>query len=95
MKMTIEEAKRLMAKSGGGLDLRWTQITALPDNLTVGGWLDLSGTQISTRAQILTSRERSKSSRPCIASLPVLAAPEQMPLHPPSETRAKRTLSAR
>ena len=25
---------------GGGLDLEGTQITSLPDNLTVGGWLD-------------------------------------------------------
>ena len=31
---------------GGNLYLRDTQITALPDNLTVGGWLDLRGTQI-------------------------------------------------
>ena len=33
-------------KIGGSLDLRGTQITSLPDNLTVGDWLDLSGTQI-------------------------------------------------
>ena len=37
-----------MADSGGNLYLRGTQITALPDNLTVGGNLDLRGTQITT-----------------------------------------------
>ena len=31
----------------GNLDLSGTQITALPDNLTVGGLLNLSGTQIT------------------------------------------------
>ena len=36
-----------MQNEFGDLDLRGTQITALPDNLTVGGWLDLSGTQIT------------------------------------------------
>ena len=37
----------MMEKNGGWLDLSGTQITALPDNLTVGGSLDLSGTQIT------------------------------------------------
>lgn len=46
MKLTLEEAKRMMDENGGSLDLSDTQITALPDNLTVGGSLDLSGTQI-------------------------------------------------
>ena len=32
---------------GGYLDLRDTNITALPDNLTVGGYLDLQGTNIT------------------------------------------------
>ena len=45
--LTIEEAQRIMKNNGGWLDLRGTQITALPENLTVGGWLDLSGTQIT------------------------------------------------
>jgi len=31
----------------GDLDLQGTNITALPDNLTVGGWLDLRGTNIT------------------------------------------------
>ena len=56
MKLTMERAKQLMEKNGGSLDLRDTQITALPDNLTVGGWLDLSGTQI-------TSAEKEKVKR--------------------------------
>lgn len=46
MELTLEQAKRLMDENGGSLDLRNTKITALPDGLTVGGWLDLSGTQI-------------------------------------------------
>lgn len=36
-------------KIGSSLDLRGTQITALPDNLTVGGSLDLEGTQINRK----------------------------------------------
>ena len=46
MKLTLEQAEQKMKRNGGWLDLRGTQITALPDNLTVGGWLDLHGTQI-------------------------------------------------
>ena len=46
----------MMARNGGYLDLRGTQITALPDNLTVGGYLDLRGTQI-------TAADRSKVKR--------------------------------
>ena len=47
MKYTLEELNEMMKRVGGRLDLRGTQITALPEGLTVGGWLDLSGTQIS------------------------------------------------
>ena len=39
---------------GGWLDLRGTQITALPEGLTVGGWLDLRGTQITALPEGLT-----------------------------------------
>ena len=46
MKLTLERAKQMMERNGGSLYLRGTQITSLPDNLTVGGSLDLSGTQI-------------------------------------------------
>ncbi len=46
--LTIKEAKELMKKNGGGLDLRGTQIQSLPDNLTVGGSLYLEGTQIQS-----------------------------------------------
>ena len=53
MKLTIENAKKMMDREGN-LDLRGTQITALPDNLTVGGWLDLSGTQITALPDNLT-----------------------------------------
>ena len=45
------DAKDFVNKYGldveGSLYLRGTQITALPDNLTVGGYLDLEGTQIT------------------------------------------------
>ena len=47
MKLKIEDAQRMMEVNGGSLFLRGTPITALPDGLTVGGWLDLNGTQIS------------------------------------------------
>ena len=46
MKLTLEQAQKMMECNGGSLDLSGTGITTLPDNLTVGGWLDLSGTGI-------------------------------------------------
>ena len=49
MQLTIEKAKAMMDRNDGNLDLRGTQITALPDNLTVGGWLDLRSTQITAK----------------------------------------------
>ena len=54
MKLTLEKAKQIMERSGGNLNLRCTQITELPDNLTVGGSLDLSGTQITELPDNLT-----------------------------------------
>ncbi|WP_308586666.1 hypothetical protein, partial [uncultured Desulfovibrio sp.] len=52
------DAKDFVNKYGldveGYLDLRGTQITALPDNLTVGGSLDLEGTQITALPDNLT-----------------------------------------
>ena len=48
MKLTMEQAKDIMEKYGGCLDLSGTKITSLPDNLTVGG-LYLSGTQITDK----------------------------------------------
>ena len=39
---------------GGSLDLRSTQITALPENLTVGGFLYLRNTQITALPENLT-----------------------------------------
>lgn len=47
MKLTLEKAKAMMDQNNGNLYLRGTGITALPDNLTVGGGLDLSGTKIT------------------------------------------------
>ena len=54
MKLTLEKAKALMDQNNGGLDLRGTEITALPDNLTVGGWLDLRDTGITALPDNLT-----------------------------------------
>ncbi|MEN9307740.1 MAG: hypothetical protein RL173_1672, partial [Fibrobacterota bacterium] len=48
--MTLDQIKRMMdanGRIGGSLDLSGTQITTLPDGLTVGGSLYLSGTQIT------------------------------------------------
>ena len=54
MKLTLEQAKELMEKNNGNLDLIGTSITELPDNLTVGGWLELSGTKITKLPDNLT-----------------------------------------
>ena len=54
MKLTLEEAKRLMAENNGDLDLRGTGFTKLPDNLTVEGYLDLQETGITELPNGLT-----------------------------------------
>ena len=54
MVLTLEEAKKRMERDGGSLDLSGTQITQLPDNLTVGGSLDLRGTKITQLPDNLT-----------------------------------------
>ena len=53
-KLSLEQAEDIMKNNGGWLDLRGTQITSLPDNLTVGGGLDLRGTQITSLPDNLT-----------------------------------------
>ena len=54
-KFTLEELNEMMDESGGSLDLRDTQITALPEGLTVGGSLDLENcTQITALPEGLT-----------------------------------------
>ena len=52
--ITLEFCLYKMKINNGDLDLRGTQITALPEGLTVGGWLDLSGTQITALPEGLT-----------------------------------------
>lgn len=47
MKLTAEQAKKMMSENDGNIDLRNTQITELPDNLTVG--LKLIGKNIKKR----------------------------------------------
>ena len=49
MKLTLQKAKKMMDDNNGSLDLNGcTGITSLPDNLTVGGSLYLSGTGITS-----------------------------------------------
>ena len=47
MKYTKQRLEKMMSNNGGSLYLRGTQITQLPEGLTVGGYLDLRGTQIT------------------------------------------------
>ena len=55
MKLTLEQAQEMMERNGGNLDLRGTGITSLPDNLTVGGSLDIEGcTGITSLPENLT-----------------------------------------
>ena len=54
MKLTIDEANKLMNENNGNLDLSWTQITSLPEGLKVGGSLYLRGTQITSLPEGLT-----------------------------------------
>lgn len=48
MKLTLEQAKSRMDENGN-LNLYGTQITSLPEGLTVGGGLNLYGTQIKDK----------------------------------------------
>ena len=55
MNYTLEDLKNMMDDNGGYLDLRGTNITALPEGLTVGGYLDLEGcTNITALPEGLT-----------------------------------------
>lgn len=45
--LTIKDAIKIMNKNFGDLDLEGTAISSLPDNLTVGGYLYLQGTQVT------------------------------------------------
>ena len=55
MELTMKEAQEIMANHGGDLDLFMRHdITALPENLTVGGYLDLRGTGITALPENLT-----------------------------------------
>lgn len=48
MELTLKEADRLMNANGGSLNLRDTDITLLPDSLTIRGTLDLRATAIAS-----------------------------------------------
>ena len=54
MKLTIKEAKTMMGRNHGNLALSNTNYTELPDNLVVGGWLDIRGTKITELPDNLT-----------------------------------------
>ena len=54
MTYTIKQLEQMMREDGGNLYLSYTQITSLPDNLTVGGGLDLSNTKITSLPDNLT-----------------------------------------
>ena len=53
MNYTLDELKKRMDRHGN-LYLSYTKITALPENLTVGGWLDLRNTPIAALPENLT-----------------------------------------
>ena len=54
MTYTIEELEQMMCENGDNLDLSYSDVTSLPDNLTVGGWLNLKYTPIATLPNNLT-----------------------------------------
>ena len=59
MKITMDECIRIMERNAGRLDLEGcTGITSLPEGLTVGGSLDLSGTGITNE-----DKERRKAEK--------------------------------
>jgi len=58
MKLTLKKAKEMMERNGGSLDLSGTNITSLPEGLTVGGWLYLSGTSITNKSRELKKVKR-------------------------------------
>ena len=49
MELTLEMANEMMRENGDSLNLNGTPITSLPDNLTVGGSIDLVGTPIKNQ----------------------------------------------
>ena len=54
MTYTIEELEQMMREYEGNLDLRYSNVTSLPDNLKVPGYLDLKGTPITSLPDNLT-----------------------------------------
>ena len=48
MELTLEQAKEMMDRNNESLDLSYTQITSLPEGLSVGGWLNLRCTPITS-----------------------------------------------
>ncbi len=48
MELTLEQAKEMMDRNNGNLDLSYTPITSLPEGLAVGGGLNLRYTSITS-----------------------------------------------
>ena len=60
MQYTLEQLKEMMDEDGS-LYLRGTKITSLPDNLTVGGWIDLRKTPIESKEEEAKKIKRLKN----------------------------------
>ena len=54
MTYTLEKLEQMMRENGGNLYLLFSDVTSLPDGLTVGGTLDLGGTKITSLPDNLT-----------------------------------------
>ena len=70
MELTLEQANKIMKENDGSLYLSGTQITSLPDNLTVGGNLYLINTPITLLPDNLTVGGSLDLSDTKITSLP-------------------------
>ena len=70
MKLTIEQAEKIMLENNGNLDLSFSEYDALPDGLQVGGWLNLRGTNITALPEGLVVAENINIRDTRISSLP-------------------------
>ena len=68
--LTLEQAQKRMAENNGNLDLRYENITALPEGLQVGGSLYLSGTNITALPHGLVVQDNLYINNTKITALP-------------------------
>lgn len=52
--LTLEQAEKIMSENDRNLDLNYSIITELPNNLTIGDYLDFSETSITKLSDNLT-----------------------------------------